>query len=167
MLSLSPFPSSPPVHRTSTPSTNKIRLMSRLCSARGPPSAFSSQISPCSSTRKTRSGKRPRPRPAGLEEEEIEEDRESLPTVTDTITTVATTCTGGSNTINDGDGSNVISSSFLMVQGDDDALVNEATCVLPDPPRRMEEVPCYNSPLHKPRNAKVQRDAVCVHVTNV
>lgn len=147
--------------------------MRRWCSARGSPSAFSSQVSPGSSStsRRTRSGKRPRPRPAGFEEEEeIEEDGESLPTVTDTITTVTTTSTGDSRTINGEEGSHVISSSFVMIREDNqynEALIDEATCVLPNPPRRVsqriEEVACYNSPLHKPRNAKVtKRYCVCV-----
>ncbi|XP_019856199.1 PREDICTED: uncharacterized protein LOC109584779 isoform X3 [Amphimedon queenslandica] len=162
MLSSSPFSSSPPAHRNSTPSISRSSFMSRWCPTRGSPLALSSQVSPgSSSTRRARSGKRPRSRPPGFEEEEIDDDGESLPTVTDTITTVTTTSTRDSRTINGDEGSHVISSSFVMIQEENqynEALIDEATCALPDPPRRvsrrMEEVACYNSPLHKPRNAK-------------
>ncbi|XP_019856198.1 PREDICTED: 85/88 kDa calcium-independent phospholipase A2-like isoform X2 [Amphimedon queenslandica] len=154
--------SSPPAHRNSTPSISRSSFMSRWCPTRGSPLALSSQVSPgSSSTRRARSGKRPRSRPPGFEEEEIDDDGESLPTVTDTITTVTTTSTRDSRTINGDEGSHVISSSFVMIQEENqynEALIDEATCALPDPPRRvsrrMEEVACYNSPLHKPRNAK-------------
>lgn len=160
MLSLSPFPSSPPVHRSSTPagpSSTRGSLVSRMVSAPGS-SIFSAGSSSSSSTRRRRPSKRPRPRPARTEEEEeeIDEDEESMPTVTGTLYT-----TRGGRSINETatvDGSHALSSSFMIVD-----LIDEATCVLPDVPvepvaetrRGRRGKPCYDSPLHRPRNAKV------------